>query len=164
MGRRSRKRPDPERPPTTRAERDAQRRAAAPRRDGDDLPPAPWAPFPLTELVVLLALVLGVWGIFTFGSERGRWMLFAAMVLGSLGGLEVSVREHFAGRRSHTTLLSGALSVVTMVAVAAFFALAVGASVVGYTLAVVLGLLAFVAGLRVFRDAFRRRSGGLSFR
>lgn len=163
MGRRSRKRPDPERPPTTRAERDAQRRAA-PTREPGELPPAPWAPFPLTELVVLLALVLGVWGIFTFGTARGRWMLFAGMVLGSLGGLEVSVREHFAGRRSHTTLLSGALSIATMVAVAAFFALAFGASVVGYTAAVVLGLLAFVAGLRVFRDVFRRRSGGLSFR
>ena len=168
MGRRSRKRVDPERPPTTRAERDAQRRAAA--REGkapggrDDLPPAPWAPFPLTELVVLLALVLGVWGIFTFDTERGRWMLFAGMVLGSLGGLEVSIREHFAGRKSHTTLLAGALGVCTMVAVAAFFALALGATVVGYTVAVVVGILVFVAGLRVFRDVFRRRSGGLSFR
>src|SRR5688572_5108248 len=113
MGRRSRKRPDPERPPTTRAERDAQRRAA-PKRGKDELPPAPWAPFPLTELVVLLALVLGVWGVITFNSERGRWMLFAGMVLGSLGGLEISIREHFAGRRSHTTLLAGAVSVCTM--------------------------------------------------
>jgi len=119
---------------------------------------------PLTELVVLLALVFGVWGILTFESERGRWMLFAGMVLGSLGGLEVSVREHFAGRRSHTTLLAGALSVATMVSIAAFFALAIGATVVGYTVAVIAGLLAFVAGLRVFRDIFRRRSGGLTFR
>ena len=168
MGRRSRKRVDPERPPTTRAERDAQRRAAA--REGrepggrEGLPPAPWAPFPLTELVVFLALVLGVWGIFTFDTERGRWMLFAGMVLGSLGGLEISIREHFAGRKSHTTLLAGALSVCTMVGVAAFFALALGASVLGYTVAVVVGVLAFVAGLRVFRDVFRRRSGGLTFR
>ena len=164
MGRRSRKRVDPERPPTTRAERDAQRRAAAPAKRGDDLPPPPWSPFPLTELVVLIALVLGVWGIITFGSERGRWMLFAGMVLGSLGGLEISVREHFAGRRSHTTLLAGAVSVCTMVGVAAFFALALGATVVGYTVAVATGLLTFVAGLRVFRDVFRRRSGGLTFR
>lgn len=169
MGRRSRKRVDPERPPTTRAERDAQRRAAARAGGGtqgrrDSLPPAPWAPVPLTELVVLLALVFGVWGILTFESERGRWMLFAGMVLGSLGGLEVSVREHFAGRRSHTTLLAGALSVATMVSIAAFFALAIGATVVGYTVAVIVGLLAFVAGLRVFRDVFRRRSGGLTFR
>ena len=113
---------------------------------------------------MLVALVFGVWGIITFDSERGRWMLFAGMVLGSLGGLEISIREHFAGRKSHTTLLAGALSVCTMVGVAAFCALAFGATVVGYTVAVVVGVAAFAAGMRVFRDVFRKRSGGLSFR
>ena len=34
------------------------------------------------------------------------------VVLGGLGGLEVSVREHFAGYRSHTTLLAGTVFVL----------------------------------------------------
>ena len=36
------------------------------------------------------------------------------VVLAGLGGLEVAVREHFAGYRSHTTLLAGAVFVVTV--------------------------------------------------
>src|SRR5438067_5322235 len=100
MGRRSRKRPA-EAAPSSRAERDAARRAAAARpvarRATRERPPAPWGSFPLTELTVLLALVFGVIGFFSLDTHRGKVMIAAAMVLGSLGGLEVSIREHFAG-------------------------------------------------------------------
>ena len=34
------------------------------------------------------------------------------MALGSLAGLELSVREHFAGYKSHSTVLAGTVAVV----------------------------------------------------
>ena len=36
------------------------------------------------------------------------------VVLGCLAGLELSLREHFAGYRSHTTLLAGTAFVLTV--------------------------------------------------
>ena len=119
MGKRSRKQRSQE--PTTRAERDARRQAAAataPRRGTRQAPPAPWGSFPLTEMVVLLALVLGVVGFIRFSHQTGKIMVAAAMCLGSLGGLEVSIREHFAGFRSHTTLLAASCSVAAMMTAA----------------------------------------------
>src|SRR4051794_13390296 len=103
MGKRSRKRVAPDRSAETRAERDARRRAAAVatptvgRRGARERPPAPWGSFPLTELVVLLSLILGVVGFIKINTHQGKVMVGMAMVLGSLGGLEVSIREHFAG-------------------------------------------------------------------
>src|SRR5256714_15132488 len=73
----------------------------------DERPPAPWGKFPLVELVVLAALILLPLS-FVVGGARGRVMLTGALVLGSLAGLELSIREHFAGYRSHTALLAGA--------------------------------------------------------
>src|SRR5436309_8069626 len=114
MGKRSRKqRPEA----TTRAERDALRARAPPptRRRTREAPPAPWGSFPLTELVVLLALIFGVIGFIRFGTHSGKVMVAAAMCLGSLGGLEVSIREHFGGYRSHTTLLAASCAVGSMI-------------------------------------------------
>jgi hypothetical protein len=79
------------------------------------------------------------------------------VVLGGLGGLEVSVREHLAGYRSHTTLLAGTVFVLVT---GALFYLA------GQVLAVCLavGAVAFLAVFVALRRAFRKASGGLSFR
>ncbi len=79
------------------------------------------------------------------------------VVLGGLGGLEVSLREHLAGYRSHTTLLAGTVFVLT---VGGLFYLA------GLILAVCLavGAAVFVAAFWALRRAFQRASGGLSFR
>ena len=41
-------------------------------------------------------------------------MIGAGLVLGSLAGLELAVREHFAGYRSHTLLLAGAIGVAVV--------------------------------------------------
>jgi hypothetical protein len=146
----------------SRAERDA-RRTVAPvmgRRGTRDRPPAPWGSFPLSELVVLVALVLGVIGFVNLDTHRGRVMVGAAMILGSLGGLEVSIREHFAGFRSHTTLLAGSTAVLAM-AIVAF----VGRrSLPAVAIAVAVGVLVFVLAFWGLREAFRRRSGGLGFR
>jgi hypothetical protein len=158
---------------TTRAERDAARarRAAAVRETSaapgerrparrsprGERPPAPWGSFPLVELCVLLALVLLVGGFIT-GGKRGATMILAGLALGSLGGLELTIREHFAGYRSHTTLLAGAIAlfVGTLVAVVAGKVL----------LPILLGLfvLVFLSFFVVFRRAFKKASGGLSFR
>src|SRR3954462_6662177 len=160
MGKRSRKQRSE---PTTRAERDARRRAAAaaPRRGTRQAPPAPWGSFPLTELVVLIALVVGVIGFIRFDHHSGKVMVVAAMCLGSLGGLEVSIREHFAGFRSHTTLLAASCAGGSMILISV---IASKAGVAILALVVGIGVLVFVLAFYVLRQAFVRRSGGLGFR
>ena len=161
MGKRSRKRPAPDRPATTRAERDALRGTAPPRRATREKPPAPWGSFPLTELVVLLALILGVFGFISLDTHRGKVMVLAAMVLGSLGGLEVSIREHFAGYKSHTTLLAASAAVASMILISV---IAGKAGVAILALVVGVGVIVFVLAFFGLRQVFVRRSGGLSFR
>jgi uncharacterized integral membrane protein len=119
----------------------------------DERPPAPWGSFPLAELTVLAGIVLLVIG-FVGGDLTA---LAVGVTLGALGGLEVSVREHFAGYRSHTTLLAG---VVFVLVVGGLFYLA------GLILTVCLaaGALAFLVAFLLLRRAFQRASGGLSFR
>ena len=104
---------------------------------------------------MLLALIIGVAGFIT-GGTRGGVMLAAAAALGSLAGLEISIREHAAGYRSHTTLLAAAPAVVTMGAL--FFA---GAPQWALLAA---GLFVFVTAYYLLRELFKRRSGGHGFR
>ena len=162
MGKRSRK-TRPDMAATTRAERDARRKAAAasPRRGTREAPPAPWGSFPLTELVVLLALIFGVVGFIRFDHHTGKIMVAAAMCLGSLGGLEVSIREHFAGYRSHTTLLAASCAVGSMILISV---IAGKAGVAILAVVVGVGILVFVLAFYGLRQAFVRRSGGLGFR
>lgn len=127
------------------------KKKAAPR--ADDRPPAPWGAFPLAELTVLAGIVALVIGVVT-KSPTGIGL---GVVLAGLGGLEVSLREHLAGYRSHTTLLAGTVFVVVT---GGLFYLA------GQILAVSLaaGALAFAAAFYFLRRAFQRASGGLSFK
>jgi hypothetical protein len=123
----------------------------------DERPKAPWHPFPLVELCVLLGIVLIVLAVvFGLDTDRGRAALLCGLVLASLGGLDTALREHFNGYRSHSTLLAGLPAV--LVAGALFFASAPWIAVI------VAGALMFAFGLWTFRAAFRRRSGGLSYR
>jgi hypothetical protein len=110
---------------------------------------------------VLIALVFGVIGFIRFDTHSGKVMVVAAMCLGSLGGLEVSIREHFAGFRSHTTLLAASCAVGSMIlisVIAGKAGLAILALVVG------VGVIVFVLAFYGLRQAFVRRSGGLGFR
>jgi hypothetical protein len=125
----------------------------------DERPQAPWGKFPLVEIVVLLALILLPLS-FVVGGTRGNVMLTAALALGSLAGLELSIREHFAGYRSHTTLLAGACAFASMALV--FFA--GGRGDVSRALMIPVGGLVFLGAFWALRETFKRRSGGLGFR
>ena len=127
----------------------AAKRVSAP----DERPPAPWGSAPLAELVILagiVSLAIGVIG----GNPTA---IGVGVALAGLGGLEVAIREHFAGYRSHTTLLAGAAFVLTTGLV--FYA-------AGQVLAVALasGAVAFAIVFFLARRAFQRASGGLSYR
>ena len=154
MGRRTRKRGGL----TTRAERDAARRAPAPRRPtSSDRPPAPWGRFPLSELVILLGIVVMVWG-FLSGQDRGEERVAAGLLLASLGGGELALREHLAGYRSHSALLAG------VAAFAVDTAIALGLGPVKVWVLLLIGAAVFGAVFYAMRELFKRRSGGLGFR
>ena len=123
----------------------------------DERPKAPWHPFPLVELCVLVGIVLIVLGLIVgFDSDRGQLALVCGVLLASLGGLDTAVREHFNGYKSHSSVLAGLPGVfaaaLLFFARAPWIAVAVGAALV------------FALAFWGFRTAFRRRSGGLSFR
>jgi hypothetical protein len=167
VARRSRKRrrrsagpqPNPAQRPAPASEpHSAPRSRQARRRSADDRPPAPWGSFPLVELVVLVAMLLLVGGFIVSGSQ-GAVMIGTGLALGSLAGLEVAIREHFAGYSSHTMLLAGMAGVIVLAAL--FFLGPSGLPPVA-RIAVAGAVFALVAwGLIV---AFRRRSGGQAFR
>src|SRR5215217_2702617 len=127
---------------------------AEPRRPGrpspEDRPKPPWHPVPLVELCVLVGIVLLVLGAVNHDSDRGRLLLVFGMVLGSLGGLDTALREHFAGYKSHTTVISALPAVATAAAV--FFAGAPWVAVVIAAAAV------FAAAFWALRRAFMRRA------
>jgi hypothetical protein len=154
MGRRTRKRGGL----TTRAERDAARRAPAARRPAaSERPPAPWGSFPLSELVILLGIVVMVWG-FLSGEDRGEERVAGGLLLASLGGGELALREHLGGYRSHSALLAG----VAAFALDTGVALAFGPVKVWVLL--LIGAAVFGAAFYAMREVFKRRSGGLGFR
>jgi hypothetical protein len=173
MGRRSRKRGTQ----STRAERDAARRerglertpaeaadsAKGPHRGARrgrpsprERPPAPWGGFPLSELVILLGVVLILWG--AASGEDGSERLFAGLVIASLGGGELALREHLAGYRSHSALLAGVAAFVTVTVVA------LGLGPIRIWVLLVVGVAVFAGAFYAMRELFKRRSGGLSFR
>jgi cobalamin synthase len=106
--------------------------------------------------VILLGIVLIGWGIFT--GRGGNERLAAGLIVASLGGGELALREHMAGYRSHTTLLAGASAFVVVTAVALLF------GPVRLWELVALAVVVFAASFLGLRQLFKRRSGGLSFR
>jgi hypothetical protein len=150
MGRRSRARRAAAPPPVAPS-------APRPAPLSDERPKAPWHPVPLVEISVFVGLVLLVVGFVTgIGTDGGRLSLLCGLVLASLGGLDTVLREHFAGFRSHSSVLAGLPAVI--VAGGLYFGRAPWAAVVGGA------VITFLAAFWAFRVAFRRRSGGLSFR
>jgi uncharacterized integral membrane protein len=119
----------------------------------DERPPAPWGNFPLAELVILAGIVSLLIGLFG-GSPTA---IGIGVACAGLGGLEVAIREHFAGYRSHTTLLAG--FVFVLVTGLVWY---VGNTILAVALGI--GAVAFAIVFYLARRAFQRASGGLSFR
>lgn len=119
----------------------------------DERPPAPWGSAPLAELVILAGIVALAFGVIG-GHPKA---IGAGVALAALGGLEVSIREHFAGYRSHTTLLAGAAFVL----VTGLVLYAAGQILL---VALIAGAVAFAVTFFLARRAFQRASGGLSYR
>lgn len=104
---------------------------------------------------MLLALGMGVAGV-VVRARAGLVLIVCALALGSLAGLEVSIREHFAGYKSHTSVLAAASGV----AVLAILYFAHVARAIAIPIGVAVGAAVFLA----LRASFRRRSGGFGFR
>lgn len=123
------------------------------KRGVEERPPAPWGNFPLAELAVLAGIVALAIGF--FGGNVTAVAL--GVVLAGLGGMATAATEHFAGYRSHTTLLAGTVFVI--VTGGLFY-------LTGLILAVCLGVgaVAFAATFLALRHAFQKASGGLSFK
>jgi hypothetical protein len=104
----------------------------------------------LTVLAGIVALAIGFFG-------AGVTVIALGVVLAGLGGMATAAVEHFAGYRSHTTLLAGTIFV--LVTGGLFY---LGGLILAFCLAV--GAVAFVASFFALRRAFQRASGGLSFK
>jgi hypothetical protein len=100
--------------------------------------------------------VLVVWG-FAGGGDRRGTLLACGFALVSLSGLELSIREHFAGFRSHSTLLAGAGAVILDLPL--FFLTDMPQEVL-----LGVGLVTFAGCFAALRGVFRRRTGGMSYR
>ena len=122
----------------------------------EDAPPAPWHPVPLVELSILAGLIFIVVGIATDPGEPRATLIFGGLALISLASLELSVREHFGGYRSHTALLAAAAAVIA--AVPLYYTRLPQEAVLG--VAILVGFLAF----RALRSIFERKAEGMSWR
>src|SRR5947199_8800205 len=125
------------------------------RRRKDGPPPAPWGDFPLSEIVVFIGIVLLIAGFFV-PPPQGFVMIAVGLGLGSLAGLELSIREHFAAYRSHTLVLSAAVGVPV-------FGLLLVATTLSPAISVAAGALAFAGAAWLFAWARRPRPGGALF-
>ena len=163
MGRRSRKRSltaheAPPRPADPVPAPPPARRPVTPDRRAriEEAPKAPWSPFPLVELCILVAIVMIVAGFVTSGDRRGL-LLGCGFLLVSLASIELSLREHFAGYRSHSSLLAGCAAVASAVPLFFFTKLP-------YEVLLLVAALVFAGAFTLLRRAFVRRTGGLGFR
>jgi hypothetical protein len=146
MGRRARKRGEPATVPS--APRPAARHPGRP--SIEDRPKPPWHPVPLVEIAVLVGIVLLVLGVINLETDRGKALLVCGLALGSLGGLDTALREHFAGYRSHTTIIAALPGVV--VAAALYFVKAPWPAVI------VAAVVVFAVVFWLARRAFMRRA------
>ncbi len=122
----------------------------------DEAPRPPWAPVPLTEICILGGGILLVVGLVGGGSSRALLLGFG-FALVFLATVELTLREHLAGYRSHSVLLAGCAAAATL----AVLVLATGLS---RPLLVGLAAIVFAVVLIVMRKIFASRSGGMSWR
>ena len=100
--------PEQAKPAVTRQAVERKRAAAE-----DTRPPAPWGSFPLVEVCILVGIILVIVGL-VMGAEQGALAIGVGIGLAALGGLELTIREHVAGYRSHSSLLAGVPAIATL--------------------------------------------------
>ena len=130
---------------------------ASPRRRAsiDERPPAPWDPFPLVELAILVGMILIVVG-FVAGGEGRPILIFGGLGIITLASLELTVREHFNGYRSHTLLLAGVVAL--LVAVPLWF------SPIPQEAILLIAIATGVGAGALLRRVFASKTGGLTWR
>jgi len=127
----------------------------------DEAPPAPWAPFPLTELVIFLGILSTGIGVLAAGGQRRSVMVGGGIALISLASAELALREHLAGYRSHSMVLS-AIPAVFVASIC--WLLSHEYALIPNAVAPIALLATFGFAVWQFRELFKRRSGGISFR
>ncbi len=90
-----------------RAETSAQSARPAPHEIGSfgERPDAPWHPLPLSEILIFVGAIAVLVGLVR-GPEHNVTTIVAGVGAVAIGTIEVSIREHFSGYRSHITLLA----------------------------------------------------------
>ncbi len=95
----------------------------------DQRPQAPWHPWPLSELLILVGAVGTIVGVSRLkhgGAANAGPVLVAGIAAVAIGTLEVTLREHLSGYRAHTLLLALipaiVLHTVVIVGLSAFIA------------------------------------------
>lgn len=86
-------------------ERDRRPRRSSRRLLRRDRPQPLWGSFPLSEIVIAIGAVVTAIG-FLRGPDSGAPLLIAGLAACVLAVLEIAVREHFTGFRSHSLLLA----------------------------------------------------------
>ena len=142
--------------PARKTEGTVSKRRAVP--DPEGAPPAPWGSFPLVEIAVLVGIVILVIGFVSGGASQAI-LIGTGLVLCSVAGLELAIREHLSGYRSHTLVLA-AVPAVAVLGVLFYLA----PEGLGPPLRLAIAAAVFGLGAWGFTDVFRNRSGGYSFR
>ncbi len=106
----------------------------------------------------MAGIALMAWGLLSTGGQAGSRRLAAGLAIASLAGLELAVREHVTGFRSHSALLAGAAAIAVMVAAG------LGLKLNPLGLVLIAGGFTFAAAFWALRKLFQAKSGGLSFR
>ena len=119
----------------------------------DTRPPAPWGSFPLVEICVLTGIILVIAGLI-IGTDRGALAIGVGIGLAALGGLELAIREHFAGYRSHSSLLAGVPAIATLGVL--FYA---GPESLEPIARVAIAAVVFAASFYGFSAMFKRKAG-----
>ena len=114
-----------------------------------------WSTAPTVELCIFVGIILVVWGFLSAG-DRQTVLVGGGIALICVASLELVVREHLAGYRSHTTLLAVACAVPVMAVL--YFAQAPAWTVAAA--GAIVGGLAWT----LLRRTFIRRADGLGFR
>jgi hypothetical protein len=142
----------------------SQRRAAG-KRSGRGLtgtlalgerPQAPWHPLPLSELLILVGAIGTVIGFSR--RESGTVLIFAGLAAVLIGTVEVTLREHLSGYRSHTLILSLLPAIVLYTALVLLTRPPVALNLALLAFAVLLATLLFKLLRARFLDARRERA------